>query len=96
MQCPHTGPGSGKTRVIAARVLHLLQQQQVDPRQVLVITFTNKARGELVERLEGALHPATAKQLYISTFHGLAFDILRWALEKWKGRTEQRVLLVIG
>jgi superfamily I DNA/RNA helicase len=49
----------------------------VDPRQVLVITFTNKARGELVERLEAALHPATAKKLYISTFHGLAFDILR-------------------
>jgi DNA helicase-2/ATP-dependent DNA helicase PcrA len=73
-------------------VLHLLQQQQVDPRQVLVITFTNKARGELQDRLQSALPPATAKKLYISTFHGLAYDILRY-LEEFSWRRQRNGFL---
>lgn len=49
------GPGSGKTRVIAQRVGHLLDQQRAEPEQLVVMTFTEKAASELVARLEDRL-----------------------------------------
>lgn len=67
------GPGSGKTRVITARVAHLLAQG-VRPGQILAITFTNKAAGEMKQRVE-ALRPDTG--VWISTFHALGVRLLR-------------------
>ncbi len=67
------GPGSGKTRVITCRVAHLLHQG-MRPRQILAITFTNKAAGEMRQRVE-ALLPGS--RVWISTFHSFGVRLLR-------------------
>ncbi|HEY7328432.1 MAG TPA: UvrD-helicase domain-containing protein [Gemmataceae bacterium] len=67
------GPGSGKTRVITRRVVWLLQQG-VRPGNILAITFTNKAAGEMRQRVE-ALVPGS--RVWISTFHSFGAKLLR-------------------
>lgn len=69
------GPGTGKTRTLVARIGHLLDAG-VDPRHVLVLTFSNKAAGELVERV-AAVRPEAAAGIWIGTFHGFGLDLLR-------------------
>src|SRR5437667_8256390 len=67
------GAGSGKTRVITRRVAYLLQQG-IRPNRVLAITFTNKAAGEMRQRIE-ALVPGC--RVWISTFHSLGARLVR-------------------
>lgn len=69
------GPGSGKTRVLTARVEHLIRQQGCKPWQLVVITFSNKAARELQERLESLLGPSTANQV-ISGEEGVHLTLL--------------------
>ncbi|CAI3802798.1 ATP-dependent DNA helicase Rep [Pseudomonas sp. MM221] len=69
------GPGTGKTRTLVARVESLLDEG-VDPRRILLLTFSNKAAAEMAERI--ALNrPKGAAALCISTFHSFGLDILR-------------------
>mmetsp|Transcript_7691 Transcript_7691/g.20502 ORF Transcript_7691/g.20502 Transcript_7691/m.20502 type:complete len:844 (+) Transcript_7691:93-2624(+) len=83
------GPGSGKTRVVAARVAWLLRSQ-VPPTQLLVITFTNKAAGELKERIAGILGPTVARGITAGTFHSICARILRRNVELLKcGLTDE-------
>ncbi|MEE8336987.1 MAG: UvrD-helicase domain-containing protein [Dehalococcoidia bacterium] len=70
------GPGSGKTRVIAHRIAHLVQQRDVPPWRILALTFTNKAAREMRDRVEGLLGAAAA-ELSMGTFHSVCARILR-------------------
>src|SRR3954466_9974027 len=75
------GAGSGKTRVLTHRVAHLLATQGVKPNEILAITFTNKAAGEMRERLERMLGPI-ARAIWILTFHAACGRILRREAER--------------
>jgi DNA helicase II / ATP-dependent DNA helicase PcrA len=70
------GAGSGKTRVLTHRVAHLIAACGVEPQEILAITFTNKAAGEMRTRLEDLLGPL-ANRIWILTFHAACGRILR-------------------
>jgi len=75
------GAGSGKTRVLTYRVAHLLAARGVKPNEILAITFTNKAAGEMKERVERAVGPV-ARAIWIMTFHAACGRILRREAER--------------
>ena len=72
------GAGSGKTRVITYRIAHLIEDLGVLPESVLAVTFTNKAAGQMKERVERLLgHAPGASAPHISTFHSFCVRVLR-------------------
>ncbi len=70
------GAGSGKTRVITCRIANLIQEKEISPENILAITFTNKAAGEMKERVRNMLDIRGASP-WISTFHSFCLRILR-------------------
>lgn len=69
------GAGSGKTRVLVHRMAYLVQLRGVSPYNLMAVTFTNKAAGEMKERIQSMIPHAGG--LWIGTFHGLALRLLR-------------------
>ncbi|NMC08961.1 UvrD-helicase domain-containing protein [Candidatus Microgenomates bacterium] len=74
------GAGSGKTRVITNRIAYLITEKNVDPSNILAVTFTKKAAGEMMERVSSILHdldPKIKELPMIGTFHSIGANILR-------------------
>ena len=71
------GAGSGKTRVLTHRIAHLVEDLNVAPWQIMAITFTNKAAAEMRERLQQPYRCASARGMWVSTFHSMCVRILR-------------------
>jgi DNA helicase-2/ATP-dependent DNA helicase PcrA len=70
------GAGSGKTRVLTARIAHLIRVEGVSPFEILAITFTNKAAAEMKQRVAALVGPV-AQKMWVSTFHSACVRILR-------------------
>ena len=75
------GAGSGKTRVLTTSIANLIENEDVDPRNILAITFTNKAANEMKDRVSKLLNFDT-NNLWIGTFHSICARILRMNIEK--------------
>jgi DNA helicase II / ATP-dependent DNA helicase PcrA len=71
------GAGSGKTKVLTTRIVHLMGYYGIDAFHILALTFTNKAAKEMKERIERTLGNNEARNLYIGTFHSVFARILR-------------------
>ena len=71
------GPGSGKTRVICARIAHIVRTGRSEPARLAALTFTRKAANEMAQRLRTMLPAGDARAVWISTFHRLCGNLLR-------------------
>ena len=84
------GPGTGKTQTLTARVVQLIDEG-VDPRRLLVLTYSNKAAGEMAERIADK-RPEQAAAMWIGTFHAFGLDLLRRLSSEFKLPDDPRLM----
>ncbi|MFA9397866.1 MAG: DNA helicase PcrA [Clostridiaceae bacterium] len=75
------GAGSGKTRVLTYRIAYMIEDKNIEPSSILALTFTNKAAGEMKERVKSLIGDK-AEYMWISTFHSSCVRILRREIDK--------------
>jgi DNA helicase-2/ATP-dependent DNA helicase PcrA len=75
------GAGTGKTRVLTTRLAHLLHTRRAWPREILCVTFTNKAANEMKNRVERLIGQAVEGMPFLGTFHSVAARMLRYDAE---------------
>lgn len=80
------GAGSGKTKVLTTRIAYMIQQG-IKPRNILAVTFTNKAAKEMKERIGKIIGEDTVKYMWVGTFHGICGRILRENIDKYNTAT---------
>ena len=71
------GAGSGKTKVLTSRVVHIIKEKKAWPNQILCVTFTNKAAREMQNRIMGFLNEKTSSLPWLGTFHSVCAKLLR-------------------
>ena len=71
------GAGTGKTKALTARVVHLLNMRRANPNQILAVTFTNKAAREMKNRVGNMLGQVAEGMPWMGTFHSISVKILR-------------------
>jgi len=76
------GPGTGKTRVLTQRIAFLINHHHIEPGKILGITFTNKAAGEIKERMKTLVNENLCRDLTLCTFHQLGYSILKENVSK--------------
>lgn len=76
------GAGSGKTRLLTHRVAYLIKEKRVSPRNILAVTFTNKAAGEMKERVRQLLGADAHQEPWMGTFHHICVRILRTEIDR--------------
>ena len=84
------GAGSGKTKLLTSRIAYLIQNG-VRPRNILAVTFTNKAAKEMKERLGNILGENIVKYMWVGTFHGICGRILRENIENYSFQSGKRL-----
>ena len=71
------GAGSGKTKVLTSRVVHIINEKKAWPNQILCVTFTNKASREMQNRISGLLNTKVSSLPWLGTFHSVCAKLLR-------------------
>lgn len=84
------GAGSGKTKLLTSRIAYLIQNG-VRPRNILAVTFTNKAAKEMKERLGNILGENVVKYMWVGTFHGICGRILRENIENYSFQSGKKL-----
>ena len=84
------GAGSGKTKVLTTRIAYLVQSG-VRPKDILAVTFTNKAAKEMKERLGKILGENTVKYMWVGTFHGICGRILRENIDNYNFQSGKKL-----
>ncbi len=85
------GAGSGKTKLLTSRIAYLIKEKCVRPRNILAVTFTNKAAKEMKERLGNILGENVVKYMWVGTFHGICGRILRENIENYSFQSGKKL-----